>query len=69
MIRTDELKRIIAKNGLSQSNVTSVIGITLKTFYKKMKNGAFGSDELHIEDPMAFFLLASNLLSCNGREC
>ncbi len=62
MIRTDELRGIIAKNGLSQSDVASVIGITPKTFYEKMKNGVFGSneiqimiDELHIEDPMAIF--------------
>lgn len=62
MIRTDELRGIIAKNGLSQSEVASVIGITPKTFYEKMKNGVFGSneiqimiDELHIEDPMAIF--------------
>ncbi|MDW2799861.1 DUF739 domain-containing protein [Clostridium boliviensis] len=62
MIRTDELRGIIAKNGLSQSDIASVIGITPKTFYEKMKNGVFGSneiqimiDELHIEDPMAIF--------------
>ena len=62
MIRTDELRGIIAKNGLSQSDDASVIGITPKTFYEKMKNGVFGSneiqimiEELHIEDPMAIF--------------
>ena len=62
MNRTDELRGIITKNGLSQSDVASVIGITSKTFYEKMKNGVFGSneiqimiDELHIEDPMAIF--------------
>ena len=65
MIRTDELRGIIAKNGLSQSDVASVIGITPKTFYEKMKNGVFGSneiqimiDELHIEDPMAIFFVS-----------
>lgn len=62
MIRTDELKGIIAKNGWSQSDVAGMIGITPKTFYEKMKNGVFGSDEiqimideLHIEDPVAIF--------------
>lgn len=62
MIRTDELRGVIAKNGLSQSDVASKIGITPKTFYEKMKNGVFGSDEiqimideLHIEDPMSIF--------------
>lgn len=62
MIKTDELRGIIAKNGLSQSDVAIKIGITPKTFYKKMKNGVFGSDEiqimineLHIEDPVSIF--------------
>lgn len=62
MIKTNELRGIIAKNGLSQSDVANMIGITPKTFYEKMKNGVFGSDEiqvmideLHIEDPMTIF--------------
>ena len=62
MIRTDELRGIIAKNGLSQSDVASKIGITPKTFYEKMKIGVFGSDEiqimidnLKIEDPITIF--------------
>lgn len=62
MIKTDELRGIIAKNGYSQSDVAGKIGVTPKTFYDKMKNGVFGSDEieimidvLHIEDPVAIF--------------
>ena len=62
MIRTDELRGVIAKNGLSQSDVAAKIGVTPKTFYEKMKNGVFGSDEiqvmideLYIDDPMAIF--------------
>ena len=62
MIRTDELRGIIAKNGYSQSDVAKMIGITPKTFYEKMKLGVFGSDEiqvmineLHIEDPISIF--------------
>lgn len=62
MIRTNELRGIIAKNGLSQSDVANKIGITPKTFYDKMKNGVFGSDEiqimideLNIEDPVSIF--------------
>ena len=62
MIRTDELRGVIAQNGLSQSDVAAKIGVTPKTFYEKMKNGVFGSDEiqimideLHIDDPMAIF--------------
>ncbi len=48
MIRTNELRGIIAKNGLSQSDVALKIGITPKTFYEKMKNGVFGSDEIQV---------------------
>lgn len=62
MIKTDELRGIIAKNGLSQTDVAKMIGITPKTFYEKMKNGVFGSDEiqimideLHIDEHMSIF--------------
>ena len=62
MIKTDELRGIIAKNGLSQTDEAKMIGITPKTFYDKMKNGVFGSDEiqimideLHIDNPMPIF--------------
>lgn len=62
MIKTDELRGIIAKNGLSQSDVAARIGITPKTFYNKMKSGIFGSDEiqimideLNIENPADIF--------------
>ena len=62
MIKTDELRGIIAKNKLSQTDVAKMIGVTPKTFYEKMKNGVFGSDEiqimidkLHIEDLMPIF--------------
>ena len=62
MIKTDDLRGIIAKNGLSQTDVAKMIGVTPKTFYEKMKNGVFGSDEiqimideLHIDNPMPIF--------------
>ncbi len=62
MIKTNELRGIIAKNGLSQSDVAAMIGITPKTFYEKMKNGVFGSNEIQImidrlgiEDPVSIF--------------
>lgn len=62
MIKTNELKGVIARNGLSQSDVAGLIGITPKTFYEKMKTGVFGSDEiqimideLKIENPMEIF--------------
>jgi len=62
LIKTDELRGIIAKNGYSQSDVAAKIGITPKTFYEKMKIGVFGSDEievmidmLNIEEPTPIF--------------
>ena len=62
MIKTDELRGIIAKNGFSQSDVAAKIAITPKTFYEKMKIGIFGRDEievminmLHIDDPVPIF--------------
>lgn len=62
MIKTNELRGVIAKNGYSQSDIAKMIGVTPKTFYEKMKNGVFGSDEiqimidnLHIDDPLAIF--------------
>ena len=48
MIRVDELRGIIAKNGLSQAKVADAIGITPKTFYEKMAKGVFGSDEIEV---------------------
>ena len=48
MIKTDELKGIIAKNNKSQSDVAKAIGVSPKTFYMKMKKGIFGSDEIQI---------------------
>lgn len=62
MIKTNDLRGIIAKNGFSQTDVAQMIGITPKTFYEKMKNGVFGSDEiqimidkLNIDDPISIF--------------
>ena len=62
MIKTNELKGEIAKNGLSQSDVAKMIGVTPKTYYEKMNKGVFGSDEiqimideLNIENPLEIF--------------
>jgi len=69
MVNTKELRGIFAKNGVSQSDVARMLGITPKTFYIRMRRGVFGSDEIQkmideykIEDPMAvFFCPKSNL--------
>ncbi len=62
MIQVNKLRGLIAEKGLSQTDVAKEIGITPKTFYEKMKNGVFGSDEievminlLDIEDPVSIF--------------
>lgn len=62
MIKTDKLKGLIVENGYTQTDVAKAIGITPKTFYLKMKEGVFGSDEievmielLKIEDPVKIF--------------
>ena len=62
MIRTSELRGLIAKNGLSQREVAKRIGVHEETFYRKMREGKFGSDEmqklvrlLHIENPVEIF--------------
>lgn len=46
MINTNELRGEIAKKGTSQRKLAKAIGVTDTTFYKKMKKGVFGSDEI-----------------------
>ena len=62
MIKTNELKGIIVREGKTQQDVAELLGITPKTFYDKMKKGVFGSDEiqimidnLHIDNPVDIF--------------
>lgn len=62
MIDRNGLKGVIAKNGMSQSGVARILGITPKTFYDKMKKGVFDSDEIEImidrlgiENPVEIF--------------
>lgn len=62
MVNTNELRGVIAKNGLSQTDVAKMLGITPKTFYDRMNKRVFGSDEiqimidrLNIDNPMDIF--------------
>lgn len=64
MIDTNELRGIIAKNGLSQSELARKLGMSPKTFYDKMKKGVFSSNEIEkmivqlgIENPIAIFFV------------
>lgn len=62
MVNTNKLRGIIAQNGLAQTDVAKMLGITPKTFYDRMSKGVFGSDEiqimidrLQIDNPMDIF--------------
>ena len=62
MVDTARLKGTIAEHNDSQSKLARAIGLTPQTFYKRMKKGVFGSDEIEImieryeiEDPMPIF--------------
>lgn len=68
MIDTNSLRGVIAKNGLSQSGVARMLGITPKTFYEKMKKGVFDSNEieimireLSIDNPIEIFFAKMSL--------
>lgn len=66
MIDTQKLKGLIAERGTSQRQVAFAIGITEKTFYKKMKIGVFGSDEI---DKMINFLDISDPVPIFFKQC
>ena len=46
MLNTNEIRGLISKNGLSQRRIAKLIGVTEKTFYLKMREGVFRTDEL-----------------------
>lgn len=46
MINTNKLRGRIAESGLSQRKLSHELGISEGTFYRKMKKGIFGSDEM-----------------------
>lgn len=48
MVDTAELRAIIVRNGKTQKDVAVMLGISAKTFYGKMKKGAFGTNEAKI---------------------
>lgn len=62
MINTNALRGVIVSRGLTGEKVARELGMTPKTFYTKMKNGVFGSDEmdkmidlLDIDNPTEIF--------------
>ncbi len=46
MLAADKLKKVILERGYSQAEIARKLGITPKTFYKKMKKGVFLSNEI-----------------------
>lgn len=62
MIDTNKLRGCIAERGFSQREVAREIGITENTFYRKIKEKRFDSDEieamillLDIKNPVEIF--------------
>ena len=62
MVNTDKLLGLLAENHKTQKDAAEALGISTRTFYLRMKNKVFGSDEieklvefLHIDDPMSIF--------------
>lgn len=58
-----KLRGAIVAKGMTQKDVAQALGISEKTFYLKMKRGAFGTDEaekmvklLGIDNPVEIFL-------------
>lgn len=48
MIDTDELRGLMAKSNISGVEMAKMLGICPKTFYSKMKNQVFGSQEIEL---------------------
>ena len=62
MVNTNKLHGKIVEKGYSKRSFAHKIGMSEATFYRKMKSGVFGSDEiekmieiLDIENPTAIF--------------
>jgi hypothetical protein len=62
VVNTNKLRGLMAEKGRTGQDMAKVIKKTPKTFYTKMKEGVFDSDEieaiikeLEIENPMEIF--------------
>lgn len=47
MIRTNVLKGKMVENGITAQKMASELGMTVQTFYAKMRKGIFNSDEMY----------------------
>ena len=68
MLNVNEFKAAMVRKGYTQKDLAKILGMSEKTFYERLKNKVFGSDEietlvtvLEISDPMPIFF--SNLVT------
>ena len=61
-MQQQDLKAEIVRKGFTQKDVAKQMGMSDKTFYRKMKNGIWGTDEasqlieiLNLENPARIF--------------
>lgn len=64
MINTEELKKIIKEERRTYKEVASAAGMSYSSFYRKMKKGILGSDDidaivsfLNIKNPLHVFFV------------
>lgn len=62
MLNVPEFRAAMVRKGHTQKSLAKILGMSEKTFYERMKNKVFGSDEieklievLEISDPMPIF--------------
>lgn len=62
MLNVPEFKAAMVRKGYTQKALAKILGMSEKTFYDRIKNKRFGSDEietlikvLEISDPMPIF--------------
>lgn len=68
MLNVLEFRAAMVRKGYTQKDLAKVLGMSEKTFYERLKNKRFGSEEieklitvLEISDPMPIFF--SNLVT------
>lgn len=66
MLDKNALRAEIVRNGMTQKELASMLGISEKTFIRRMKIGVFGTDEVEImisvlklQDPQSIFFAKS----------
>ena len=69
MLNVPEFRAAMVRKGYTQKKLASILGISEKTFYERMKSKRFGTEEieklipiLEINDPMSIFF--DGLVTC-----